>query len=66
MENTLSVYVESVNETWEMGDDMALKLTEYQKDHPVDTNNPDKVHEEWFASLSAEDQQKIQRHKPQP
>ncbi len=65
MENTLSVYVESLNETWEMPDDMALKLTEYEKENPLDATNADTVHQEWFATLSPEEQSKIQRHKPQ-
>ncbi|MDB5206023.1 MAG: hypothetical protein JWR72_1098 [Flavisolibacter sp.] len=34
MEKTLSVYVESLNETWEMGDDMAIRLNEYYKENP--------------------------------
>ena len=64
MENTLSVYVESVNETWEMPDDMALKLTEYKKDHPEEADDADTLHLRWFASLDAEDQEKIQKHTP--
>lgn len=65
MENTLSVYVESLNETWEMPDEMSMKLNEYYKDHPLENDNADKVHQEWFDTLTAEEQSKIQRHKPQ-
>ena len=65
MENTQSVYVESVNETWEMPDDLALKLTEYKNEHPGDENNPDELHLAWFATLSSEDQAKVDKHTPQ-
>ncbi len=64
MENTLSIYIQSLNETWEMPDDMVLKLNEFQKEHPAEATNADKEHEEWFATLSAADQQKINRRKP--
>ena len=64
MENTLSVYVESLNETWEMGDDMALKLNEYYKENPLDATNADEVHQGWYATLTPEEQQKINKRKP--
>jgi hypothetical protein len=64
MENTLSVYVESVNETWEMPDDMALKLTEYKKDHPEEAEDADALHLTWFSSLSEEEKAKIDKHTP--
>lgn len=65
MENTLSVYVESANETWEMGDEMAMKLNEYYKENPLDATNADEVHQQWFATLSPEEQGKISKHTPQ-
>jgi hypothetical protein len=66
MENTQSVYVESVNETWEMPDDLALKLTEYKNEHQEQESDPDALHLGWFASLSSEDQAKVDKHTPQP
>lgn len=65
MENTLSVYVEALNETWEMPDALALSLNEYEKENPVGAHNADTVHRQWFATLTAEEQAKIQRSKPQ-
>lgn len=64
MEKTLSVFVESAAETWEMGDDLAMKLNEYYKEHPLDATNADEVHEGWYKTLSAEEQQKITKRKP--
>jgi hypothetical protein len=66
MENTQSVYIETTNETWEMQDDLALKLAEYKKEHPEEDENTDALHLAWFATLSADEQAKIQKHTPQP
>ncbi len=65
MENTLSIYVEALNETWEMGDDMAMKLNEYYKENPLNATNADEVHQQWLATLTAEEQAKLTRHQPQ-
>ena len=65
MENTQSIYVESVNETWEMPDDLALKLNEYKSEHPGEENDPDALHLAWFATLSSEDKAKVDKHTPQ-
>jgi hypothetical protein len=65
MENTQSIYVESVNETWQMPDDLALKLTEYKNEHPEEENNPDALHLAWYATLSSDDQAKIDKQTPQ-
>lgn len=65
MENTLSIYVESTNETWEMGDDMALKLEDFKRENPGEGENTDDLHLDWYNSLSPEDQSKITKHTPQ-
>ncbi len=65
MENTLSVYVESINETWEMPDNMALKLNEYKKENEEENQDADALHLGWFESLTAEEQAKINKHTPQ-
>jgi len=67
MENTLSIYVQSVNETWELPDDLVLKLEEYKTEHPIapDNSNSDEIHQQWLAELSAEEQKKVVRHKPE-
>ena len=44
MENTQSIYIESINETWEMPDELALKLTEYKNDHTEEANDADALH----------------------
>ena len=66
MENTQSVYIETTNETWEMQDDLALKLAEYKKEHPEEDENTDALNLAWFATLSTDEQAKIQKHTPQP
>jgi hypothetical protein len=65
MENTLSIYVEAINETWEMSDEMALKLEDFKKEHPEQGENTDDLHLQWFASLTPEEQAKIQKRTPQ-
>lgn len=65
MENTLSIFVEALNETWEMGDDMAMKLNEYYKDNLLNATNADEVHRQWWATLTPDEQAKISRHTPQ-
>ena len=67
MEKTLSIYVESINETWELSDELVIKLQDYKTGNPItdDNSNADEVHKEWFATLSAEDRQKVARHKPE-
>jgi len=64
MENTLSIYIETTNETWEMPDDMALKLTEYKKENEEETTDTDTLHLQWFSSLTPDEQAKIQKHTP--
>lgn len=65
MENTLAIYVESLNEHWDMPDPLALKWTEYEKDHPLagDNSNADSLHTAWFNTLSPEEQSQITRKK---
>lgn len=65
MENTQSIYIESINETWEMPDDLALKLTEYKNDHTDELNDSDALHLGWYKTLSDEDRNKIDKHTPQ-
>jgi hypothetical protein len=65
MENTQSIYIESINETWEMPDDLALKLTEYKNDHTDESNDADALHLAWYKTLSEEDRSKIDKHTPQ-
>ena len=65
MENTLTVYVASLNEHWEMPDRLALNWGEYEKDHPVagDNHNADTIHLDWFNTLTQEEQGQITRKK---
>lgn len=65
MENTLSIYVEALHETWEMPDDLALKWNEYEKENPVGATNADQVHMNWFDTLSEADKARIAKHKPE-
>jgi len=65
MENTQSIYIESINETWEMPDELALKLTEYKNDHTDEANDADALHLEWYKTLSDEERGKIDKHTPQ-
>ncbi|HEY0041595.1 MAG TPA: hypothetical protein VGB71_13065 [Flavisolibacter sp.] len=66
MENTFTIYVDALNEQWEMPDNLALKWNQYETENPVGAHNADKVHLDWFNTLSTEDQQQITRHTPQP
>jgi hypothetical protein len=66
MENTFTIYVDALNEQWEMTDDLALKWQQYETENPVGAHNADQVHLNWFNTLSPEDQEKIARHTPQP
>lgn len=43
---------------------MALKLTEYKKEYPEEADNTDALHLRWFATLTADEQEKIQKHTP--
>ena len=65
MENTLTIFVETLNEHWDMPDDLALKWTEYEKEHPIDpaNHNADSVHKAWFETLTPGDKEKISRRK---
>jgi hypothetical protein len=65
MENTLSIYVESLNEYWDMPDNLALKWSQYETDHPIDgaNHNADQIHLAWFNTLTPEEQQRITRKK---
>lgn len=67
MENTFTVFVDALNEQWEMPDDLALSWTEYEKEHPLapDNANADSLHQQWFNGLSPEQQAKINRKKPE-
>jgi hypothetical protein len=65
MENNLILSIQSLNEVWELPDDLVLKLEEYKTEHPLapDNSNADEIHQAWFQTLSPEDQQKINREK---
>ncbi len=65
MENTLTLYIASLQEHWDMPDNLALKWTEYEKEHPVDGghHNADEMHTAWFETLTPEEQQQITRTK---
>ena len=67
MEKTLSIYIGAINETWELPDSLVVKLEEYKTEHTSepDNSNADEVHQQWFATLTAQEQQKIARHKPE-
>jgi len=66
MENTFTLYIDALNEQWEMPDSLAIKWQQYEAENPVGAHNTDKVHLDWFKTLSPEEQQKISRHTPQP
>jgi hypothetical protein len=63
MENNLILSVASLNETWELPDDLVLKLEEYKTEHPPapDGSDADEIHTAWFATLTPAEQQKITR-----
>lgn len=65
MENTLTIFVETLTEHWDMPDELALKWNEYEKEHPIDpaNQNADSVHQAWFDTLTDEDKSKISRRK---
>ena len=65
MENTLSIYVASLAEHWDMPDSLALKWEEYEKEHPIagDNHNADSLHTAWFETLTSEEQKQITRKK---
>jgi hypothetical protein len=66
MENTFTLYIDALNEQWEMPDSLAIKWQQYEAENPVDAHNADKVHLDWFGSLSPGDQKNISRHTPHP
>ena len=66
MESTQSIYIESINQTWELPDDLVIQLEEYKKEHSEDTGDPDAFHLAWFQSLNEQDQAKVNKHTPQP
>jgi hypothetical protein len=66
MENTFTIYIDALNEQWEMPDSLALKWQQYEAENPVGPHNADQVHLDWFGTLSTEEQQTISRHTPQP
>lgn len=49
-----------------MPDSLAIKWQQYEAENPVGAHNADKVHLDWFKTLSSGEQQKISRHTPQP
>lgn len=65
MENTLTIYVASRNEHWEMPDALALKWEQYETDHPLapDGSDADERHTEWFNSLTPKEQSLVTRRK---
>lgn len=65
MENTLSIYVESLHEHWDMPDNLALKWNEYEAEHPVagDNHDADSIHTAWFNTLTPHEQAQITRKK---
>ena len=67
MEKTLAIYVESLNEQWELPDNLAIKWNEYEKEHPLDgdNSNADQLHQDWFNTLSPEEQKQVKRTTPE-
>jgi hypothetical protein len=65
MEKNLILSVQSLNEVWELPDDLVLKLEEYKTEHPLspDNSNADEIHQAWFATLTPEQQAKVGREK---
>jgi hypothetical protein len=66
MENTQIIAVDSMNEIWELPDDLVIKLEDYKTEHPLapDGSNADELHQAWLATLAPAEQQKITRRKP--
>ena len=66
MEKTLTIYIESLNEQWELPDSLALKWNEYETEHPVEGNNSnaDQLHQGWFNTLTPEEQKQILKSTP--
>lgn len=67
MENTLTIYVESLNEQWELPDKLAIKWNEYEKEFPLagDNSNADDLHQNWFKTLSPAEQNLVVRKTPE-
>lgn len=64
MENTFCLYVESLNEQWEMPDNLALSWEDYQKEHPPRALNADRLRQDWFATLTPAGQAQVSRTQP--
>lgn len=66
MEKTQIISVDSINEIWELPDDLVIKLENYKTENPVapDNSDADDVHQAWFATLTPAEQQKIYRRNP--
>ena len=66
MEKTQIISVDSINEIWELPDDLVIKLENYKTENPVapDNSDADDVHQAWFATLTPAEQQKINRRNP--
>lgn len=67
MEKTLTIYVESLNEQWELPDNLVMKWNVYEKEHPLagDNSNADELHQQWYKTLTAQEQSKIKRSTPE-
>ncbi|NTS41848.1 hypothetical protein HRG84_13105 [Flavisolibacter sp. BT320] len=65
MEKNLILSVQSLGEVWELPDDLVLKLEDYKTENPIapDNSNADQIHQDWFATLSPEEQAKVGREK---
>ncbi|RYZ56195.1 MAG: hypothetical protein EOO14_12545 [Chitinophagaceae bacterium] len=65
MEKNLILSVQSLGEVWELPDDLVLKLEAYKTGNPIapDNSNADQIHQDWFAALSPEEQEKVGRKK---
>lgn len=65
MEKNLILSVQSLNEVWQLPDDLVLKLEAYKMEYPLapDNSNADEIHQAWFATLTPDEQANVGREK---
>ena len=64
-EHSYNITIPQLNERWDMPEELVNKYWSYMKGMDAKTRNEKYlvVQEEWYNSLSAEDQQKIKKSK---
>lgn len=63
MENTYSIFIDTLNETWQMPDDLAINLKEFEKNYPAEEISSEIMHLDWYNSLTKEEKEKVEKHK---